>query len=632
MLMEPPARATDFSARLREALAESDVDRQIDGLVALAALERGLVETTQVDHALRKLPTEARERLNTTRLAVLSSSTVDHLLPSIRVAGLRRRLWIDTYKGGYGQYRQEIFDSTSALPSFRPDLVLLSLTMADVIGPIPLAATQAEVDHAIHTAVADLEVLWTRARERFGATVVQQSLLDVSEPLFGNFDGLVPGTPGRLVHRLNDRLADAAAVSGVLWLDVARAAARDGLDAWYEPSQWFHAKVAIAVKAAPRFGELLVRIIAARRGLSRKCLVLDLDNTLWAGVVGDDGLEGIVLGEGSAVGEAHLALQRYARQLKERGVILAVCSRNDPAIVETVFKEHPEMVLRSDDISAFAVNWKDKAENLQAIANTLNIGLDSMVFFDDNPAERLRIRQSLPMVEVPELSDDPADFVRILSQGGYFEAVSFTNEDRDRAAHYAANAQRHQLLSASSSIDEFLRGLNMTMAFGPITPIDMNRAAQLINKTNQFNTTGRRYSLDELRAFCATPGHIAFQFRLFDRFGDNGIVSVMLLRPRPGGGQCLDVECWVMSCRVFGRQLEHEAMNVAVEAAGRAGATKLTADYVPTVRNGVIQGLYRELGFARNEGGSDDAVTHWHVPVGGYAPRPTFIARRTEHA
>jgi FkbH-like protein len=628
--MDSQSATIDFTTRLREVVARTDLERLVDGLVALAPSAAGLVETVQIDHALRKLTPEAREYLTATRLAVLSSSTIDQLLPSIRVAGLRRRLWIEVHKGGYGQYRQELLDADSPLSSFRPEIVLLSLTVADAIDPLPLSASAAEVDRAIDTAVADLCALWKSARERLRATVVQQSFLDVSVPVFGSFDRLVPAAPARVVHRLNERLADAAAASDVLWLDVARAAARDGLDAWFDVGQWFHAKVEIAVTAAPRYGELFARVIAARRGLSKKCLILDLDNTLWGGVVGDDGLEGIVLGEGSAVGEAYLAMQRYARQLKDRGVILAVCSRNEPTVVQAVFRDHPEMVLRAEDISAFAVNWQDKAANLEHLAAELNVGLDSFVFVDDNPVERARVRDSLPMVTVPELPEDPAGFVRALSDGGYFEAVSFTTEDRERTSHYTANALRSQFQSASSSIDQFLRGLAMTVTFGPIDAVDLARAAQLINKTNQFNTSGRRYSTDELRTFRDTPGNIALLFRLTDRFGDNGIVSVMLLRPDGGAGRCLDIDCWVMSCRVFGRQLEQEAMNVAVETAVRAGATHLTADYVPTPRNGVIRSLYADLGFVKNEEAASDAISRWVMPVSGYENRPTFIARRVQ--
>src|SRR5262249_55868537 len=232
---------------------------------------------------------------------------------------------------------------------------------------------------------------------------------------------------------------------GVLLLDVARASERDGLDAWFDVTRWLQGKLEIAPTASPAYGELLVRIIAAQRGLSKKCLVLDLDNTLWGGVIGDDGLEGIVLGEGSAAGEAFLALQRYAKQLHQRGVILAVCSKNNPAIAEAAFRDHPEMVLKRTDFASFVANWEDKASNLRRIAEELNIRLDSLVLVDDTPAERARVRESLPMVAVPEIPEDPARVVRCVADAGYFEAVSFTAEDRARNEQYAANASREIL-------------------------------------------------------------------------------------------------------------------------------------------------------------------------------------------
>jgi FkbH-like protein len=619
------AAPPDFGTRLRAASLAAQTDGGPDELIALAQGEHGLVETVQIDRALRKLSAEARSGLRATRLALLGSMTLDHLVPAIRVAGLARRLWIETYTCGYGQYRQELLDARSPLAEFAPNVITVSLGVSDVVQAVALSASAAEVESAVEEAAVNVEALWAAARNQFAATVVQQSFLDVSEPVFGSFDRLVPAAPARLTSRLNDRLAEAAARSGVLWLDVAGAAARDGLDAWFDVGQWLQAKMQIAMAAAPRFGDLLARVVAARLGLARKCLVLDLDNTLWGGVVGDDGADGIVLGQGSAAGEAHLALQRYAKQLKERGVMLAVCSKNDPAIVDEVFRTHPEMVLRSDDIAAFAVNWTDKVTNLEAIAESLNIGVDSLVFVDDNPAERAHVRARLPMVAVPELPDDPAGFVRCLARGGHFETASFTDEDRHRAADYAANAARRRLQRAATSVDDFLRDLGMTVAFGPVRAVDLERAAQLLNKTNQFNTTGRRYSVDELRAFCAVPNHIALQFRLADRFGDSGLVSVMLLRPADGRPQALDVDSWVMSCRVFGRRLEHEAMNAAVDAARRAGASELFADFRPTARNGVIGRLFDDLGFSPSDS-PDPAVQRWRLSISRYVRHQTPMA------
>jgi FkbH-like protein len=621
----------DFRGAVRAALeTQTDVGR-LDRLAALANHRLSFLEVIQLDRALTRVDAVQSSAVAPIRVALLSSATVDQLVPGIRVAGLRRRLLFDTHIGPYGQYRQEVLDPESGLHRFRPQVVLFALTAREATAGIPVTASPSEVDAAIHHAICELRVLWQRARDQLKVVVIQQNFLNVAEPLFGSFDRLVPGAPAAVIDRLNMRLAEAASEDGVLLLDVARAAARDGIDAWFDAPRWLQGKMEIAPAAAPTYGELLARIIAAQRGLSKKCLVLDLDNTLWGGVIGDDGVEGIVLGEGSAAGEAHLALQRYAKQLQHRGVVLAVCSKNERAIAESVFRDHPEMHLERSDIAAFIANWTDKAANLQHIAEQLNIGLDSLVFVDDNPAERARIRESLPSVAVPELPNDPAQWVRCLADAGYFEATSFTDEDRIRNAQYAANASRDNLRELSQSVDEFLSGLEMSVTYGPFRPVDLARVTQLINKTNQFNTTTRRYTAAEVSAFASSEQCLTLQFRLADRFGDNGLVSAMVLRINEQDRSTVDIDTWVMSCRVFGRQLEEEAMNIAVEASRNLGARQLRADFLPTPKNALVSKLYPLLGFNRAscdppvEGGS-----RWLLNLSDYIARETHIARRSE--
>jgi FkbH-like protein len=625
-----PAPA-DFRGDLRAALKAGEPAERVERLSALAQYRLGPLETIQLERALSSLPGDQTPGLASVRLAVLASATVDHLKPAIRVAGLRRQLLIDVRLGSYGQYRQELLDSSSSLHRFGPEIVLLSLTAREVIAGVPLDATAAQADAAVGRYVDELRMLWRKARETLGASVIQQTFLDVTEPVFGSFDRLVPGAPGHVISRLNQRVSEAAGADGVMLLDVAGASARDGLEAWFDLTRWLLGKLEIAPSAGPAYGELVARIIAAWRGLSRKCLVLDLDNTLWGGVIGDDGPEGIVLGEGSAVGEAYLAVQRYARQLRERGVILAVCSKNDPTTAEAVFRDHPDMVLRRSDIAAFVANWDDKAVNLRRIANQLNLGMDSLVFVDDNPAERARIRQSLPMVAVPELPADPGRYVRCLAEAGYFEAVTFTADDRQRGEQYAANVSREALLTASENMDDFLRGLEMSVISGPFLAVDLPRIVQLINKTNQFNPTTRRHSAEDVSRFLATDGCLTLQFRLSDRFGDNGLVSAMILLPDSTATDTLEIDTWVMSCRVFGRHLEDEAMNLAVEAARALGVQALRADYIPTAKNAVVAELYPTLGFEPVSVATDDeGTTRWLLPLGCYATRPTYITRRTQ--
>lgn len=625
MMMQWLPPLTNFRDDLRSALEAAD---RLQRLAALAQHRLGFLETIQLDRAIGRGDDDLPSGFSRVRLALLGSATLDHLKPPIRVAGLRRRLVIDVHVGSYAQYRQELLDPASPVHEFAPQIVLLSLTARDVVGQVPVVASAAEAEAAVARGIENIRVLWRTARESLKSTVLQQTVLDISEPLFGSYDRLVPGAPARLVARLNERLCEAAAEDGVLLVDVARMSERDGRDAWFDMSRWLQAKQEIAPQAAPLYGDLVARIIAAQRGLSRKCLVLDLDNTLWGGVVGDDGLDGIVLGEGSAAGEAYLALQRYAKQLKDRGIILAVCSKNDPAIADAAFRDHSEMILKRSDFAAFAANWNDKAENLKAIAAQLNIGIDSLVFVDDNPVERARIRDALPAVAVPELPDDVAHYVRCLADAGYFEAISFTADDQQRADQYSANAERDAARGATADMGEFLQGLGMSVRFGPFTPTDLPRITQLINKTNQFNPTTRRYTADEVADFAAQPENITLRFRLLDRFGDNGLVSAMILKPVAEERGLYEIDAWVMSCRVFGRQLEIEAMSIAVEAARRRDVLAIRADYIPTPKNGVVGDLYPKLGFSSIDGADiHGGGTRWILSLDDYAAPKTHILR-----
>jgi len=613
---------------LQQALRIAEPSDRVGALAALAHHRLSYLETTQL---ARALPVDVSDvpGFTTVRLAILGSHTVEHLVPAIKVAGLRRNVWITTYVAPYGQYRQELLDQSAALQSFQPQFVLFATSADALVRSIAIDAKPDDVSRSLAWTVGEFRQLWRIARESLGAVVLQQTFLNAELPVFGSYDLVVSASPSRVVHDLNNLVAAAAAADHVSLVDVTRVSENDGTTAWFDATRWFEAKMQVSPNAAASYGELVARVIAAHRGLSRKCLVLDLDNTMWGGVIGDDGLEGIVLGEGNAAGEAHLALQRYARRLRERGVILAVCSKNDPAIAEAAVRDHPEMLLRPSDFAAFVANWNDKAENLRMIAAKLNIGLDSLVFVDDNPAERARIRESLPMVAVPELPASVADYVPTLASAGYFEAIAFTEEDRDRGAQYAANAQRESLLESSQSMDDFLRGLEMAVAYASFRAVDLARVTQLINKTNQFNVTTRRYSSGDVAQFQSGADCLTLQFRLVDRFGDNGIVSVMILTPQADSPGVLDIDTWVMSCRVFGRQLEHEAMNIAVEAARARGISAIRARYVPTPKNAVVRDLYPKLGFVQCAA-SESGETHWLLRLEDYVSHRTFITRRAD--
>jgi FkbH-like protein len=553
------------------------------------------------------------------RLALLGSATVQHLLPAVRVGALRRNIWCSTYSGDYGQYRQEILDPRSRLSTFEPTCILLTLDARHLLGIISRGIDADSAGDLVAKGVDDLRALWRQAKERFGCSVIQQTALPIFPTLLGNNEHHLPSAPRRLIETFNQRLRDAADEEGIDILALDLRVEEDGIDAWYDPVLWYRAKQEIALHAAPFFGDLVGRLLGARQGLSAKCLVLDLDNTLWGGVIGDDGMNGIVLGQGSALGEAYVAFQEYVQQLSRRGIIIAVCSKNDHATAIEVFDAHPEMVLRRKDVASFVANWSDKPTNLRHIAQQLNIGLDSMVFADDNPVERDIVRRELPMVAVPEMPEDPALFARCLSNAGYFEATSLTHEDFERTVLYQTNAARASALASTTDLDAYLRSLDMTLVYGPIDAPGIARVVQLINKTNQFNLTTKRYTESDIRALQADGDAIAWQFRLTDKFGDNGMIAVVIARPADAANQDILIDTWLMSCRVLGRGVEQATLNVLVDQARQAGFKRIVGEYRPTSKNHLVKDHFQTLGFELVETRSDSS-TLWSLQIDGVTP------------
>ncbi|HUJ46323.1 MAG TPA: HAD-IIIC family phosphatase, partial [Rhizomicrobium sp.] len=366
----------------------------------------------------------------------------------------------------------------------------------------------------------------------------------------------------------------------------------------------------------PLYADHLGRLLGAIRGKARKCLVLDLDNTLWGGVIGDDGMEGIVVGQGSAMGEAFLSVQQAALDLRGRGVFLAVCSKNDDDIARGPFRGHADMLIRERHISVFQANWIDKASNLESIARALNIGLDALVLLDDNPAERAQIRAALPMVAVPELPADPAWFAWTLNAAGYFEAVSYSAEDRMRADAQGADAKRADVMAKSRDLGDYLTSLEMTITFAPFDKVGRQRIAQLINKTNQFNLTTRRYTEAEVAAMEADENVFTLEVRLADRYGDLGMIGIIIARH--AGDATWDIDTWLMSCRVLGRRVEEGMLARLIAEARRRGIKRLIGTYLPTAKNGMVRDHYAKLGFEIAE--EADGVRRFAFELDGYTP------------
>jgi FkbH-like protein len=428
------------------------------------------------------------------------------------------------------------------------------------------------------------------------AALIVQSIAAPPERLFGSFDRRQRGTPAWLAARFNDRLVAEILTTGVSLLDVEALATQVGLGLWYDRAQYMTARLPFTGECVPLYAEHVLRVIAAMRGRSRKVLVLDLDNTLWGGVIGDDGIDGIRLGQGDPRGEAFLDVQRAALALKQRGVLLAVCSKNDEPVARKALREHPEMLLREADFSAFQINWADKATNLEILAERLSLGLDSFVFLDDNPVERAQVRESAPQVLVPELPSDPAAYASVLMTAGFFEAVTFSEEDRIRVEHYAGNTRRETLKAQSRDLGAFLSSLRMQAIFTTSGETGWSRFAQLINKSNQFNLTARRYTEAEIATRVTDRATLTLQVRLLDQFGDNGMISAVIAVPE---AEDWVLETWVMSCRVLGREVEQAVLNQIAAEARSHGIRRLIGVYRPTERNGMVREHYAKLGFVR---------------------------------
>jgi len=625
----------DWRNRLRSLRAQLTGEHDLASIrreaVALAKAPLDFMRTVALDQAVQSL---AGLGGGDVRLAILSTSTTGRLGAAIRVACLRRGLTCSIYEPDYGQWLQELHHQESGLHRFSPTAILFATDARTAVGGLSFMAHADEVHTQRQAFVARMAGAWRRARDAFGCHVIQQTCLPHLTSPIGQNEHLLAGSPTNFLMQLNADLRVAATDAGVDVLSVDTHAAQDGLAVWHDPALWFGAKQEISAAAAPLYGDLVARLVAARRGLSAKCLVLDLDNTIWGGVVGDDGVAGLVLGQGSAAGEAFLALQAYAKALAARGVILAICSKNDEAVARHAFAHHPEMILKLDDIAWFVANWQDKATNLRVIAQGLNLGLDSLVFVDDNPAERDLVRRELPTVSTPEVPEDPALIPRCLADAGYFETVTVTAEDRARSGLYRTNAARAELEAQATDIEAYLADLQMHLSWAPFDHINLPRIVQLINKTNQFNLTTRRVSETDVAALIDAPDILALQFRLRDRFGDIGIIAVLIARRIAEDVQdaSFQIDTWLMSCRVLGRGVEAATLNVLASQAVARGARGLIGVYRPTERNGIVADHYAKLGFQSHDAPdlSEEGGFVGRLDLADFVPRSTSI--KTEQA
>ncbi len=616
----------DFRRRVKALGSAADLDlRELRQLAATAMTIDQLSQFARIVPAVAA--NAARAGLTPLRLGLVGSHTLDYLAPALVATGVRHGLLIDLVRADYGQVLQSVLDPGSAIGRAGVDAVLVCLDAA-MLGLANVQLAPAGAEAAVQNAIDQCAMLYAGVRETIGATVVVQTIPLPAQPLFGSYDARVAGSQRAMIDAFNRRLAEEVVQPGDLLIDIAFAAADFGLSNWHDPRGWHSAKVPMALDAVPLYADHICRVLGAAKGKARKCLVLDLDNTVWGGIIGDDGLEGIHIGQGNAAGEAHLAIQSLAFDLRQRGVILAVCSKNDDANARLPFREHKDMLLREEHIAAFVANWTDKATNLREIARVLNIGTDALVFLDDNPAERAIIRAELPEVAVPEVGDDASLYPGLLARAGYFEAVSFGDEDRQRAEYYSANAARQSVAAVVTNLADYLASLEMVMTALPFDAQGRARISQLTNKSNQFNLTTHRYSEEQIGRFAADAAKFTLQVRLADKFGDNGMISVIIFNK---AGETWECDTWLMSCRVLGRRVEEAVLAIVAQAAQAEGARWLIGHYLPTAKNSLVEHHFDKLGFTQVSTQADGA-TRWELDLTMYQAPELPIELKLEEA
>jgi FkbH-like protein len=486
----------------------------------------------------------------------------------------------------------------------------------------PVHASPADMQSHLDAELSRYQQVWQSIEQNLPAQIIQNNFEISPYAILGNLDSVSSGGASRFFLELNAAFARAAEADPRLILqDIAGISARIGLNQWFAWDRYFSYKIPFTAEASVAIARSLASIVRAIYGKTRKVLVLDLDNTLWGGVIGDDGVDKIKIGRVTPVAEAYTAFQEYCLSLQQRGILLAVCSKNDEEIAKQGF-EHPDSILKLDHFSCFKANWEPKHENILAIARELNLGTDSFVFVDDNPAERAIVEAQIPGIAVPNVGNEVSQFAAIIEEGRYFEAISMSQEDLSRAALYRTNKERTSLEAKFANYGEYLDSLEMTAEIERFKPIYLERIAQLTNKTNQFNLTTRRYTLAEMEAISQNPAYVGIYGKLSDRFGDNGLISIVLGHRE---NELLHLDLWLMSCRVLKRDMELAMLDVVTDQAKAIGIRTLHGYYIPTRKNGMVSDHYEKLGFEPFSLDPETKSSVWTLNLADYSPRSTHI-------
>jgi FkbH-like protein len=551
--------------------------------------------------------------------ALLGDTPTQLLSLALKGYGVQEGYNIDLFEAEYNQIDLQILNTSSELYDSNARFVIIFQATEKLILEFYKLDKNAR-DHFAEDHIAKVAQYIETINSKLKANIIYFNFPEISDNTFGNYSNKVISSFTYQLRKINFELMNLAISYKNFFInDVSALQNKFGRSFAFSPSMYTNAGMVYSLDHLPHVAKNTIDIVKSINGQIKKCLVLDLDNTLWGGIIGDDGLEGIQIGN-LGIGETFSKWQQWIKQLQERGIILAVCSKNEESIAMEPFQKHPDMVLKLDDIAVFVANWDNKADNIRHIQSVLNIGFDSIVFVDDNPAERKMVRDNLPEVTVPELPEDPAEYLSFLQHLNLFETASYTDGDGDRTRQYQEESKRAGLKKSFVNEEEFLQSLNMTSKCGPFEKLDIPRIAQLTQRSNQFNLRTIRYTDEDINRITSSENHFTLSFKLEDMFGDYGLVSAIIMEKK--NEQDLMIDTWIMSCRVLKRGLEQLVLNEIVAIAKANNFKRVIGEYIPTSKNNMVAGHYTGLGFALTT-----VPNTWTIDVDTYQEKEHFIKK-----
>lgn len=553
------------------------------------------------------------------KVSLLGDSATQFLATAIKGMGIERGYNIDLFEAEYNQVERQVFDPTSELYKHNAKYTIVFQSTHKLLEKYAMMTTEEQ----LRLADERLDFIRTICSQVPGH-IIYYNYPEIDDTVFGSYANKVQNSFTYQVRKLNYELMNLSQQYQNLFIcDIASLQNKYGRDMMFDSTIYVSTEMLLSIDSLPFVASRTMDIINSIEGKFKKCLILDLDNTVWGGVVGDDGWENIQVGHGLGIGKAFSEFQQWVKKLKNRGIIIAVCSKNDEEKAKEPFEKNPEMVLKLDDISVFIANWDNKADNIRTIQSILNIGFDSMVFLDDNPFERNMVRENVPGITVPELPEDPGDYLEFLYTQNLFETASFSNADKDRTKQYQIEAKRATAAKAFTNEADFLKSLNMVSEVEGFNKFNTPRVAQLSQRSNQFNLRTVRYTEDQITAIEKNEKYATFSFTLEDKFGDNGLIAVIIMEKIDN--ETLFIDTWFMSCRVLKRGMENFTLNTLVDYARTNGFKKIIGEYLPTLKNGMVKEHYPNLGF---EAIKDSETSQWILNVENYQNRECYIAKK----